>query len=968
MRRDQRQPGQIARLLPGSLRLLRGLGASVHRLAVWPPDRWLLVASRWPRVPRQSVQRSGDLARTIVARWSAPLTGAQPGPGTVLSRSLSLPSLVYRHARLQAGTATRVARSWITPVVPLRSASIDEDERLVAGAGERLAAPPVALDEPLAEEATGLGRLAETADSPESANAASVTAESEASLEPEVIPAPGVGASPAWAPMNQPEPLATVPLESSGAVGEGLAGRPGAVPAVPVRRFTAGSPRSDAVPLPSSREARPPERSRDARSVSERQLATPAGPGAPGQGSSLGARDLAARIVARWSPLVALISRASAAVLPSRRPADDAATARRGVARQGLVTVSSPLHLVAGDPRYAAKSGVATGSPGRAESARSTAQVRQVQPGATLAARSAVAAPGVLTTSALGMAALRPERRVESARSESPASGEMEAPSERRADDSGADVPAAARTALVGSSVAGMGSPDDAQAVGGVLSREGAPSTEPAGPALAPTAPDVAWPRTAALATAPIGATGRFAIALADRSPIAVPRTTTTDLSSPRAFLPVLASRGRLAVPPPLHERAPAPVGVLAPRMTAAARRSAPGQHNALSGRHTQPGIEPSAPSVLRTPATIGQPDAGRAPGVAVSGDANGYPEFATELPSVSALASGASSTVPSAGGLVAGVAESGPPSIGEAPTVAGDATRAGTGPGVALAARGVALRVDTATAREWPVLRVLSRPASMAQSATSSALRMLRTRMPLARRTVTQALASLPSLGPGEPLESRVRAPMESILGRDLARIRLHVSPVAEMLGAAAFTTGERLVFAPGRLDMRSPAGLALIGHELAHVGTALAFKRLPGAGPVDEPEERFADEQAAAIQRIAEQGWPGSPPSTRMEVRRATQLAPASVRSVASSPLGPEPATGVGVAAAAVQRAEAGATGSGGAGGVTPAARFSAAQAAEAEQGPAGPDVGALARQVYDILKGRLRAERERHQVYSR
>ena len=66
----------------------------------------------------------------------------------------------------------------------------------------------------------------------------------------------------------------------------------------------------------------------------------------------------------------------------------------------------------------------------------------------------------------------------------------------------------------------------------------------------------------------------------------------------------------------------------------------------------------------------------------------------------------------------------------------------------------------------------------------------------------------------------------METLLQRDLSAVQTHESPAAEALGAEAFTSGERIVFAPGRMDFRSARGLAVVGHELTHVGQPLAFR----------------------------------------------------------------------------------------------------------------------------------------------
>lgn len=285
---------------------------------------------------------------------------------------------------------------------------------------------------------------------------------------------------------------------------------------------------------------------------------------------------------------------------------------------------------------------------------------------------------------------------------------------------------------------------------------------------------------------------------------------------------------------------------------------------------------------------------------------------------------------------------------------------------------------------REWPALGLIRRLVRPAPFGEPAALQVLRRMSPAQSRLALAAIQSLPSLGAGEPLPTLVRRPLEAILGRDLAGVRLYTSPVASALGAEAFTSGERIVFAPGRLDVRSRHGLALIGHELAHLGQPLAFKQSPGAGPaVVDREEGEAKRQEAIIRRIAEEGWPVGP---RMEVRRRvwtedkggrvedhTGLKPGTGPSpVLRPPSLLDSATGLrferlaiqpGPAQPVIQRARADGRASVG--------QFSesatAPLAAVADQ-PGGPDLDALARQVYSLLKARLRAERDRHQLYSR
>ncbi len=260
-----------------------------------------------------------------------------------------------------------------------------------------------------------------------------------------------------------------------------------------------------------------------------------------------------------------------------------------------------------------------------------------------------------------------------------------------------------------------------------------------------------------------------------------------------------------------------------------------------------------------------------------------------------------------------------------------------------------------------------------------------LRRLSPTRRTEATAAISSLPALGRGTALPDLVRRPMEIIMGRSFGSVEIHESPVAETLGAEAFTSGQRIVFAPGRLDFRSTRGLALVGHELTHIGQPLAFKESSGPGTSDSAESA-ARQQEADIERIIEQGWPNVP---RMDVVQATQALRTLVAhgGAAGAPPGAGAGGGgVGAGAGAGAASPAGgvpsaggtqtlAAGGGGAGASAagadslPAARLSEAPAAPGGGGAGGgasPDVEKLAVAVYDIVKSRLRAERTRYQVY--
>lgn len=73
--------------------------------------------------------------------------------------------------------------------------------------------------------------------------------------------------------------------------------------------------------------------------------------------------------------------------------------------------------------------------------------------------------------------------------------------------------------------------------------------------------------------------------------------------------------------------------------------------------------------------------------------------------------------------------------------------------------------------------------------------------------------------MGGGKPLPDALRGKMEAALGADFRNVRVHEGPQAERVGAAAFTVGSDIYFAPGRFQPNTLHGQQLLGHELAHV-----------------------------------------------------------------------------------------------------------------------------------------------------
>lgn len=100
----------------------------------------------------------------------------------------------------------------------------------------------------------------------------------------------------------------------------------------------------------------------------------------------------------------------------------------------------------------------------------------------------------------------------------------------------------------------------------------------------------------------------------------------------------------------------------------------------------------------------------------------------------------------------------------------------------------------------------------------------------------------------PGQQLTAAMRAFMQLRFGRDFSSVRIHSDPraarSAKQLGASAYTVGDHIVFAEGRLAPSTPAGSRLLAHELAHVvqnnGNAAIVRREPDPkGPHTAPDD---------------------------------------------------------------------------------------------------------------------------------
>jgi len=113
-------------------------------------------------------------------------------------------------------------------------------------------------------------------------------------------------------------------------------------------------------------------------------------------------------------------------------------------------------------------------------------------------------------------------------------------------------------------------------------------------------------------------------------------------------------------------------------------------------------------------------------------------------------------------------------------------------------------------------------------------------------------------SRGGGAALDSGVRAQMESALGADLGRVRIHDGSQADSLNrslsARAFTTGSDIFFRQGEYQPGSSGGRKLLAHELTHVIQQNSDVIRP-ALTVSEPNDAFELEADRTAHLVMEQ-----------------------------------------------------------------------------------------------------------------
>lgn len=124
-----------------------------------------------------------------------------------------------------------------------------------------------------------------------------------------------------------------------------------------------------------------------------------------------------------------------------------------------------------------------------------------------------------------------------------------------------------------------------------------------------------------------------------------------------------------------------------------------------------------------------------------------------------------------------------------------------------------------------------------------------------------------------GAPLPGGVRTEMESRLGHDFSKVRIHTdaraAASARAVQARAFTVGHQIVFGRGEFSPESPSGRHVLAHELVH--TIQQQGRTPTAGSPGlrvsqphDPAEIEAERIAGSASPVASHGRPAVRPAT--------------------------------------------------------------------------------------------------------
>jgi len=138
---------------------------------------------------------------------------------------------------------------------------------------------------------------------------------------------------------------------------------------------------------------------------------------------------------------------------------------------------------------------------------------------------------------------------------------------------------------------------------------------------------------------------------------------------------------------------------------------------------------------------------------------------------------------------------------------------------------------------------------------------------------------------GGGQPMDGGTRSFLEQRFGQNFGGVRIHADESAasstEALGAAAYTSGEDIVFGSGRYAPSTNAGMHLLAHELAHVVQQRGASGATTAG-VNLPSDSFEVEADNAASQVSNAFYGGleGPAATVSLATPGAHGAPAAVQ----------------------------------------------------------------------------------------
>lgn len=131
----------------------------------------------------------------------------------------------------------------------------------------------------------------------------------------------------------------------------------------------------------------------------------------------------------------------------------------------------------------------------------------------------------------------------------------------------------------------------------------------------------------------------------------------------------------------------------------------------------------------------------------------------------------------------------------------------------------------------------------------------------------------------PGQPLDAGTRSSLESHLGHDFSRVRIHAgekaSKSADAVQALAYTVGRDVVFAGGQYAPSTPQGRSLLTHELVHVMQQGSAAFQPGTPlRLAAPGGALEQQAESAAGYSAQTGWfPAHTMQAPLSVQRAVE-----------------------------------------------------------------------------------------------